>query len=82
MELRNRRKERMGVVIKDKMDKGIVVRIDRITKHPVYKRIMKKSSRITVHDEKNEARVGDKVMIQETRPMSKNKRWRLREILK
>lgn len=82
MELRPRRKERIGVVIKDKMDKGIVVRVDRTTKHPVYKRIIKKSSNIMAHDEKNEAKVGDKVIVQETRPMSKNKRWRLKEVLK
>ena len=82
MELRPRRKERTGFVVKDKMDKGIVVRIDRTTKHPVYRRIMKKSSRVMVHDEKNEAKVGDKVVIQETRPISKSKRWRLRGIVK
>lgn len=82
MESRNSRKERIGVVISDKMDKGIVVRIDRTAKHPVYRRIIKKSGKVVAHDEKNEAKIGDKVRVQATRPLSKTKRWRLVEILK
>ncbi len=79
---RGMRKERVGVVISDRMDKSIVVRLTRTTKHPKYKKVIKKSRNIMVHDEKNEAKVGDKVRVQETRPLSKNKRWRLAEILK
>jgi len=82
MEPRHMRKERTGTVVSDKMNKSIVVRIDRTAKHPVYKRIIRKSSTVMAHDEKNEAKVGDKVRLQETRPLSKNKRWRLVEVLK
>lgn len=82
MESRHMRKERTGTVVSDKMNKSIVVRIDRTAKHPVYKRIIRKSSTVMAHDEKNEAKVGDKVRLQETRPLSKNKRWRLVEVLK
>lgn len=79
---RAKRKEKIGVVINDKMDKGIVLRIDRITKHPIYKKVIKKSVKVMAHDEKNEAKVGDKVRLQEIRPLSKMKRWRLVEVLK
>ncbi|MBU4343582.1 MAG: 30S ribosomal protein S17 [Candidatus Omnitrophica bacterium] len=82
METRNRRKERTGKVVSDKMNKGILVRIDRTTTHPVYKRIVRKSNKVMAHDEKNSAKIGDRVKIQETRPLSKNKRWRLIEVLK
>ncbi len=82
MEARARRKERTGVVISDKMKKGIVVRLTRITKHPMYRRVMKTSSKVMAHDEKEAAKVGDKVRLQETRPISKNKKWRLVEVLK
>lgn len=82
MEARARRKERTGVVISDKMEKGIVVRLTRTTKHPMYRRVIKKSSKVMAHDEKEVAKVGDKVKIQETRPVSKNKKWRLVEVLK
>ena len=82
MEPRSRRKHKTGTVVSDKMEKTIVVRIDRSTKHPVYNRIMSKSTKVMVHDEKKEAKVGDKVNIEETRPLSKNKRWRLVEVLK
>ncbi|MFC1621080.1 30S ribosomal protein S17 [Candidatus Omnitrophota bacterium] len=82
MEARAKRKERVGVVIGDKMDKGIIVRLDRTTTHPVYRRIIKKSGKIMAHDEKNEAKTGDKVKIQETKPVSKKKRWRLVEVIK
>ncbi len=78
---RNLRKERIGLVISDKMDKSIVVQIERKVKHTMYKKFIKKSSRFTVHDEKNECNKGDKVRIMETRPLSKNKCWRLVEIL-
>ncbi|MFH1854281.1 MAG: 30S ribosomal protein S17 [Candidatus Omnitrophota bacterium] len=82
METRGRVKMRMGTVISDKIDRAIVVRIDRTTKHAKYKRVVRKASNAMVHDEKNEAKAGDKVMIRETRPLSKNKRWRLVEVLK
>ena len=82
MDKRGNRKTRVGVVVSDKMQKSIVVRIDRTTKHPVYKRIVRKSSKIMAHDEKEAAKVGDKVAIQETKPISKSKRWRLIEVLK
>ena len=79
---RNRRKERIGIVSSDKMDRTIIVRIDRTTKHPVYKKIIKRTVTVMAHDEKNEAKEGDKVRIQATRPLSKKKNWRLVEILK
>jgi small subunit ribosomal protein S17 len=82
MEMRASRKERVGVVVSNAMKKTIVVRIDRTAKHHIYNRVIKKSSKVMAHDEKNEAKVGDKVRIEETRPLSKNKRWRLVEILK
>ncbi|MBU1853554.1 MAG: 30S ribosomal protein S17 [Candidatus Omnitrophica bacterium] len=82
MEARSKRKERIGTVVSDKMNKSIVVKIERTTKHPIYKRVIKKSTKVMAHDEKEEANVGDRVRIQETRPLSKNKRWRLVEIIK
>ena len=78
---RNLRKERIGVVASNKMDKTIVVVIERRTKHPIYGKFVKKSTRFFAHDEKNECKIGDTVRIMETRPMSKNKRWRLVEII-
>lgn len=82
MEPRSRRKEKIGTVVKDGTDKTIAVRIDRTTSHPIYKRIVRRSNKVTVHDEKNGAKLGDKVRIQEVSPMSKNKRWCLVEVLK
>lgn len=82
MEPRARRKERIGIVVSDKMDKGIVVRIDRTAKHLAYRRIVSKSAKVMAHDEKNQAKAGDKVRIEETRPLSKDKRWRLVEVIK
>lgn len=82
MGLRAKRKERIGVVVGDKMDKGIVVMVERTRKHPLYKRMIRKSVKIMAHDEKNEAKTGNRVRVQETRPLSKDKRWRLVEVLK
>ena len=82
MEPRNKRKERVGTVISNKMNKSIVVKIDLTTKHPIYKRIIKKSLKVMAHDGEEKANLGDRVRIQETRPLSKNKKWRLVEILK
>ncbi len=81
MEERNLRKERTGQVISDKMDKSIVVSVQRKVKHPIYGKFIRKSTRFMAHDEKNECGIGDTVKIMETRPLSKRKRWRLVEIL-
>ena len=78
---RNLRKERIGVVASNKMDKTIVVVIERRTKHPIYGKFVKKSTRFFAHDEKNECNIGDTVRIMETRPLTKNKHWRLVEII-
>ena len=78
---RNLRKTRVGKVISDKMDKTIVVAIEDNVRHPLYKKIIKRTVKLKAHDEKNECRVGDRVSIMETRPLSKDKRWRLVEIL-
>jgi len=78
---RSNRKERVGMVVSDKMQKTIVVRIDESVKHPKYGKIMKRSTKFKAHDENNECGIGDKVRIMETRPLSKDKRWRLVEIL-
>ena len=82
MELkRNLRKERIGVVVSNKMDKSIVVEIERREKHPIYGKFIKKTNRFMAHDEKNDCNIGDTVRIMETRPLSKRKRWRLVEII-
>ena len=78
---RNLRKERVGFVVSDKMDKTIVVAIEHRVKHPLYKKIVKHTKKFKAHDELNEARVGDKVEIAETRPLSKDKCWRLVSII-
>ena len=78
---RNKRKVRLGTVISDKMDKSIVVRVDRTMSHPVYLKTLRTSSKLYAHDEKNEAGVGDVVRVMETRPLSASKRWRLVEIV-
>ena len=78
---RGRRKVFQGVVVSDKMDKTIVVLVEDRVKHPLYGKVMTKSSRIKVHDEDNTAGVGDRVRVMETRPLSAQKRWRLVEII-
>ena len=78
---RGHRKERVGEVVSDKMDKTIVVRVERRFRHPRFKKVVTAYSKFYVHDEKNEAGVGDRVRIQETRPISKTKRWRLVEVI-
>ncbi|MBQ7710255.1 MAG: 30S ribosomal protein S17 [Bacteroidales bacterium] len=78
---RNLRKERIGVVVSNKMDKSIVVLVERKVKHPMYGKFVKKSTKLMAHDEKNECGIGDTVRIMETRPLSKNKCWRLVEIV-
>ncbi len=81
MSERNLRKTRTGVVVSDKMDKTIVVAIKDNVKHPLYNKIVKKTVKLKVHDENNTAGTGDRVSIMETRPLSKDKRWRLVEII-
>lgn len=78
---RNLRKERTGVVTSSKMDKTITVSVERKEKHPIYGKFVKRTKKFAAHDEKNECNEGDVVRIMETRPLSKNKRWRLVEIL-
>ncbi len=78
---RNLRKERIGVVVSNKMDKSIVILVERKVKHPKYGKFVKKSTKFMAHDEKNEAGMGDTVRIMETRPLSKNKCWRLVDIV-
>ena len=78
---RNLRKIRVGRVVSDKMDKSITVSIERKVKHPLYGKFMKKTSKLMAHDEKNECGIGDTVKVMETRPLSKNKRWRLIEVI-
>ena len=81
MEERNLRKTRVGKVVSDKMDKTIVVAVEDHVKHPLYKKIVKRTYKLKAHDEQSECRVGDTVKVMETRPLSKDKRWRLVEIM-
>ncbi|MBO5574727.1 MAG: 30S ribosomal protein S17 [Ruminococcus sp.] len=80
-EERNLRKTRVGVVVSDKMDKTIVVAIKDNVQHPLYKKIIKKTVKLKAHDENNECGIGDRVKVMETRPLSKDKRWRLVSII-
>ena len=81
IEKRGLRKERIGIVVSNKMSKSIVVSVERKIKHPKYGKFIKKTSKFMAHDEKNECNIGDKVLIAETRPLSKNKNWRLKQII-
>ena len=78
---RNLRKERIGVVVSNKMEKSVVVAVERKEKHPMYGKFVKKTTKFVAHDEKNECSIGDTVRIMETRPLSKTKNWRLVEIV-
>ena len=78
---RNLRKTRVGLVTSDKMDKTIVVSVTDNVKHPLYNKIVKRTYKLKAHDENNECRIGDRVKVMETRPLSKDKRWRLVEIM-
>lgn len=78
---RSLRKERIGLVTSNKMDKTITIQVERRVKHPIYGKFVKKSSKFHAHDENNECNIGDTVRIMETRPLSKNKCWRLVEII-
>ena len=81
METRNLRKERVGVVTSNKMDKTITVAVQRKEKHPIYGKFVKKTTKFSAHDETNDCGIGDTVKIMETRPMSKNKNWRVVEVV-
>lgn len=81
MEQRNERKTRIGKVVSDKMEKTVVVAVERLVRHPLYNKPMKQTDRFKAHDENNESHVGDTVKIMETRPLSKDKRWRVIEVL-
>lgn len=78
---RGNQKTRVGIVTSDKMDKTVVVKVEKLVRHPVYKKYIKKRVTYKAHDEENKCGVGDKVAIVETRPLSRDKRWRVREIL-
>ena len=78
---RGPRKVRTGIVVSDKMDKTVLVRIDRKVTHPLYRKTVRRSSKLAAHDEQNEVHVGDTVRVMETRPISKSKRWRVVEIV-
>ena len=78
---RGRRKTRTGVVVSNAMDKTVVVRVDDQLRHPLYRKIVRRTSKLTAHDEANEVGVGDRVRLMETRPMSKTKRWRVIEVV-
>jgi small subunit ribosomal protein S17 len=81
MEKRNLRKERIGIVASDKMEKSIVVSVERKVKHPKYGKFVKKTTKFVAHDENNDCHIGDTVKIMETRPLSKSKNWRLVEVI-
>ena len=81
MSERGMRKTLLGVVVSDKMNKTVVVKVDRAVKHPMYFKTIKKSVKYKAHDEGNSCHVGDKVMIEETRPLSRDKRWKVKEIV-
>src|SRR6266849_9946959 len=79
--VQNKRKTKVGRVVSDKMDKTIVVSIERLARHPLYKRVVRLTSKFKAHDEDNEAHIGDTVLIEESRPLSATKRWRLVEVV-
>jgi small subunit ribosomal protein S17 len=80
-DVRSKRKVRVGVVVSDRMEKTVVVRVDDQLRHPLYAKTVRRTSKLSAHDEANQARVGDTVRVMETRPLSKSKRWRVVEIL-
>jgi len=81
MSERGNRKTQMGVVVSDKMDKTVVVKIDRLVKHRVYNKYIKRAAKYKAHDGDNSCKIGDRVLIVESRPLSKDKRWKVREII-
>lgn len=80
-EVRNMRKTRVGIVSSDKMDKTITVKVETNVKHPLYGKVVKQTKKLKAHDENNECKIGDRVRVMETRPLSKDKHWRLVEII-
>lgn len=80
-ETKGLRKTRIGVVVGDKMDKTVVVQVERLVKHPVYKKYVRRRANFKAHDEGNLCKIGDRVLIEESRPISRDKRWRVREIV-
>ena len=82
MEERNKRKMAEGIVVSDKMDKTVVMQVQRLVKHPLYGKVMKRTKKYKVHDENNECKIGDIIRAMETRPLSKDKRWRLVEVVR
>ena len=81
MEERNLRKTMVGTVVSDKMDKTVVVAVETMVKHPIYKKTVKRTYKLKAHDEENNCKVGDRVKVMETRPLSKDKRWRVVEVV-
>jgi small subunit ribosomal protein S17 len=81
MKRRGKRKREIGIVVSDKMDKTVTVKVERLTQHPLYKKYIKRYTSYKAHDEENTCNVGDKVLIVETRPLSKTKRWNVKEII-
>jgi small subunit ribosomal protein S17 len=81
MSERGKRKTQIGVVVSDKMDKTVVVKIDRLVKHPVYTKYIKRGAKYKAHDNNNSCKIGDRVLIEETRPLSKDKCWKVRQII-
>lgn len=81
MESRGLRKERSGVVVSDRMQKTVVVSVERTVMHPKYKKILRRRTKVKAHDERNECRIGDRVLIVECRPVSRDKRWRVSKVL-
>jgi len=81
MSERGSRKTQVGVVVSDKMDKTVVVKVDKLVKHPVYNKYIRQTAKYKAHDEANSCKVGDKVLMVETRPLSKDKHWKVRQII-
>ncbi len=81
MKNRGLQKTQTGIVVSDKMDKTVVVQVDRLVRHPMYKKYVRRRAKYTAHDETNSCKVGDRVLIRETRPLSKTKRWRVSEVI-
>jgi small subunit ribosomal protein S17 len=82
MKERGLRKRRVGTVVSDKMDKTVTVEVERLVSHPIYKKFIRRKAKYHAHDEKNECRMGDRVLLVECRPLSKSKRWRVKEIVR
>jgi small subunit ribosomal protein S17 len=82
MKDRGLKKKRVGTVVSDKMDKTVTVEVERLVSHPIYKKYIRRKANLHAHDEKNECRVGDRVLVVECRPLSKLKRWRVKEIVR